>query len=1200
VIVSATGLIEVLLLVGTRRMRWYATTFLCSVSCCLACSAASAQTWQEMLSRADSLATGGQADSANEVLETALFRALTQYGQSDTTVEFVRDEGGVSHRYYFPSYAYAESLYRQALSIKGMIVGRADSGCAHILNDLSSLYLQQGDYSQAISGYSGALAIMEKTVGSERIGVAESLHGLAASYHYQGSYAEAETLYKQALAIEEEALGPEHLLVARELSHLSTLYMEEGKYDEVEPLLTRALDIRKRLLGAEHADVAEALDNMGNLYYREGRYSEALEMSNEALAIYEKNLGPDHPDVALSMNNVAGILRSQGRYSEAENLNRRALMVLEKAVGHDHPEVAATLSYLAYLAYVQGEYVEAERLNTEALAIREKILGPDHPDVAWSLNNLASVCRTMGKYAKAEPLYKRALKIRETAFGRGNVDVGTTLNDMSKLYSEEGNYEDATSCLEEALHIWEASFGHEHPYVAIALNNLASLFHDEGKFALAESLYLESVEVLETIYGEEHYKVAKGLSNLGRLYVDEGDYEQGQSVLSRALSISIGSLGPDHPDVAESTVGLGLVALGQGRLAAADSLLDTALRIRTRVFGSDHPAVAEVFEVMARLARLEGKREQALYLALRGFEIRQKVFSENASVLPEKDALEYAQSLRRSLSTAITCFFEAGALDSQAAGAVADAILASKGEVSDQIFERQSMVVEKNDSVATRLYKQLNSAKFQISKLYVEGPRGDISTYSSMADSLVLLAGGLEDKLCRHSGAYARLQDYTHVNTDRVRTALPAEAFLVEFVRYQKVGADYESAIPCFCALVVSREKPPIIVDLGNAGRLDDLLQQYRMHMLRVADQGHLPSQIDLIEYKRIATSIYEALIQPIDDYISGARLLVFGPAGGLNLVSFAGLVDSQGHYLVERVPVHYVSAGRDIIRFAHEEEPGRGLLAIGDPAYDTVGVVTANQSGVSTIPGSPSPYLMRNVRSVCGELGDITVTRLPHTRSEVEYVADQWRSNSSAPVEVYLGEKATEDNLKKKGPGKQVIHIATHGYFFGERCRDRADDRNVGWKNLPVGENPLLLSGLFLAGANLHGKSADSLGIEDGILTAYEVTAMDLSGTDMVVLSACETGLGEIEEGEGVYGLRRAFQIAGANLVVSALWPVPDVVTARMMADLYSSKNDPLPLRIRRMQLKQIDNLRSHGLPDHPFTWGAFVAMGAFETNLR
>ena len=226
-------------------------------------------------------------------------------------------------------------------------------------------------------------------------------------------------------------------------------------------------------------------------------------------------------------------------------------------------------------------------------------------------------------------------------------------------------------------------------------------------------------------------------------------------------------------------------------------------------------------------------------------------------------------------------------------------------------------------------------------------------------------------------------------------------------------------------------------------------------------------------------------------------------------------------------------------------------------------------------------------------ELRGITLSPLPGTKKEVEQIAKNWSTTEREPTTIYFGSLASEERFKREAPGNRVIHLATHGYFLEGKCQpittQRGFDSDVGY----VGENPLLLSGLFLAGANLYGEGADDLGVEDGILTAEEVTAMNLSGADLVVLSACETGLGEVKEGEGVYGLRRAFQMAGARTVISALWSVSDKETAEMMSQLYGSSRKSLPEMMREIQLEKIKTLRENKQADHPFSWGAFIALG-------
>jgi CHAT domain-containing protein len=210
-----------------------------------------------------------------------------------------------------------------------------------------------------------------------------------------------------------------------------------------------------------------------------------------------------------------------------------------------------------------------------------------------------------------------------------------------------------------------------------------------------------------------------------------------------------------------------------------------------------------------------------------------------------------------------------------------------------------------------------------------------------------------------------------------------------------------------------------------------------------------------------------------------------------------------------------------------------------------------------------------------------------------VEASADKWKQETDEEATVRLGPQASEESFKSEAAGHRVIHLATHGYFMEGIDRRRQTPSGSRLALDVALENPLLQSGLFFAGANLRGEQADSAGVEDGILTAYEVSALDLTGTVLVVLSACETGLGEVKAGEGVYGLRRAFQVAGARTVVSTLWPVPDRVTAEIISDLYGEHDAPLPATLRNAQLERLRDIRANGRVDHPVTWGAFIAIG-------
>jgi CHAT domain-containing protein len=269
----------------------------------------------------------------------------------------------------------------------------------------------------------------------------------------------------------------------------------------------------------------------------------------------------------------------------------------------------------------------------------------------------------------------------------------------------------------------------------------------------------------------------------------------------------------------------------------------------------------------------------------------------------------------------------------------------------------------------------------------------------------------------------------------------------------------------------------------------------------------------------------------------------------------------------------------------------------MGDPDFDAdLAAVPSDQPTDSRTTTRPGRYTTRSTDLVSATLKEVLLSPLPATREEIEGVMLGWVGITDEPATLYFGPDATENRFKVEAPGYRVVYLATHAYYLGSLDQPDGLGPNLGSRPNLVGEHPLLLSGLFLAGANRQG---DDHGASDGgdcILTAYEVSALDMEGTDVIVLSACETGLGKVESGEGVYGLRRAFLMAGARTVVSALWPMSDIETSLLMSGLYEKTTESMPESMRRIQLDRINELRASGEVDHPFSWAGFVVMGDWK----
>lgn|SRR5574341_1374118 len=913
-----------------------------------------------------------------------------------------------------------------------------------------------------------------------------------------------------------------------------------------------ALEKAKAQFGKEDTTIALLLHRLGVYNHLKRNYLEAESLYKEALAIWESGVGEEHPAAANVLCDLAKLYLDQDRYSESMPLYKRSLTIKEKLYGLYNLELVTTLDMLADIFFIQDNSVEAEPLLKRALDIRLKTIGPDHPDVANNLSKLASIYMNLERYEEAKPLLDRSLNIRENNFGPDHPEVAASLMGLGNYYMGLDIYAEAEPLYKRALSIQENTLGPEHPSLGALYHNYAEVCKKLNRFNKAEEYYQKALDNFVKNRGSKHRYVSLTMTDMAELYTYQGRYTEAESLYHQALENFQNTLGMDH----------------------------------------DYTLLC--LESLSGYYRLRKETEKSLAYAEQDFERRWKNYLRVSLFLSEKKALEYSEKIKWSADNYLSSYLDAQAKNVDEIKQACEVIFLSKGPVSDGIFERHKAIVTEKDSATLALAESLRLTKLQLSELFVQGSSpGNSDEYKARLDSLSELADQLESDLGRHSASFRKNLDHQNVSTEKIASLLPDKAILVEYFQYDYLKLNPASVIPYYLVVVMDQNGKPEILDLGETSVIDRLVSEYREHLTRVADKKSLLTESSTEEYKQLAKRVYRMIWEPLEKYIKDKNLVFIAPDGGLNLLSFAGLVDNRGVYLIEKYPLHYLSSGRDLIRLQDKETSSKGLLALGDPDYDAKPSVrtelyTQEKENLSLSAGM---LATRNIRSGCEELKDIKVDRLLGTRREVEKIEKYWNLYNRYKALVLFGSQASEEMFKLKATGHRVIHLATHGYFLQGRCEPKGE-KSFAEESF-VGENPLLLSGLFLAGANLHGEGSDSVNAEDGILTADEVSALNLEGTQMVVLSACETGLGEVKQGEGVYGLRRAFQMAGARTVISALWKVPDLITAETMGELYKQKGKNIPERLRDMQLTQIRKLRNNGDPDHPYSWGAFIALG-------
>ncbi len=949
-------------------------------------------------------------------------------------------------------------------------------------------------------------------------------------------------------------------------------------------------------------------------FYQQGKFAEALPLAQEAMRVAEATFGPGDPNVATSLNNLAALYKAQGRYAEAEPLYTRALAIREQALGPDHPTVAASLSNLALLYSAQGRYAEAEPRYVRALAIREKALGPEHPDVADSLNDLALLDDKQGRSAEAEPRYTRALAIWEKALGPDHPYVAASLSNLASLYADQGRYAEAEPLGKRALAIYEKALGPEHPDVAASLNNLAALYTEQGRSAAAEPLYTRALAIDEKALGPEHPYVATDLNNLAALYEAQGRYAEAEPRYARALAIREKALGPEHPDVATSLNNLAGLYKTQGRYAEAELLLKRALAIDEKALGPDHPDVAAALDNLAVLSYDSAQPAQAAPFFDRALAALARRFQYAFTYMSESERLAYLATVRYRFPVYFSFCLTYRQQVPGLAARMYDTVLWEKGFIAQSVAALRAKIRASGDAEALRLLDELTAKKTELATLATAPPEGEAPKQTARRTRLEQLAqeaNALEQALVHRSRALAEEKRLAQVTWQQVRDALKPDEAAVELVRFEFYDGQKWTGASDYVALIVRPDsREPEVVLLGDAQTLEaDPLRDYRLRAglsesgvvrgVRAKEETHAAAP---------TTSFYQAFWKPLEPALGRARRVYVSTDGVVNQVALGVVPDAAGHLLMETYDLRLVSSTKDVLR-EKKLLTGHTAVVLGNPWFDMdearqrVAVQAWRQTapGGQTAPARPAtpgvPVLRApqpaGLRS--RDLRGGTLKPLPGTQTEAETVSRLLEAQNW-DVGLSTREQALEERVKGV-QSPRVLHLATHGYFEPDQEHTPQDLARVGGAGRTSGlEDPMLRSGLYLTGATrtLQGRTP-AADLDDGVLTAYEATQLDLHGTELVVLSACETGLGESQNGEGVFGLRRALQEAGAQTVLMSMWAVPDRETQELMTRFYQEwlggKDVHDALRDAQHELRATVKAR-YGR-DVPAYWGAFVLVG-------
>ena len=1089
----------------------------------------------------------GQYKRAALEFEKVLPLIEKEYGTTDTSLySFLLIYAAVSCE-EIQQYAEAEKYYLKVRTIYEGINALSNDVYITAINSLGELYRNTGNFESAETLYFQTLEKNKKLFSENSPGYVNTLNSIARLYQGMGRYEKAESFYLQSLEISRQLFGEMHPGNVALLNNISTLYHKTGNYAKAEPMYLKALEISKNVFGDEHPNTVTLLNNLGALFDDNGNYGQAERYYMQALEIRERTLGTDHPDYAIILNNLAQLYFKMGSYERAEPMYQQVLAINKKSYGEEHISYSLALNNLGALYHNKGNYAKAELLYLEALKIRAKVLGESHPDYATSLNNIALLYHDLGDYEKAIQFYLKALDIRQKTIGEEHPDYATLLNNIALLYQETGNTMKSENLLLQVLNIRRKAYGEEHPDYAVALNNMALFYSNIGNYDEAEAMFLQALQIIKKVQGEMHPDYATALNNLAELYDARSKYEQAESKYLEALEIIKKVSGENHPNYASAISNLALLYQGRGYFAKAEPLYKIAMNT---------------------------------YLS----QIRQQF-----SFLSEKEKEKYLDKIMFFFRTYQNFIMGQQTTNPNIGGDAYDIELSGKGLMLNADKQLRTFILNSGDSVGIRTYNSWMTLRASLAKQYSLPLTQQISDLKSMESQ----ANELERQLARISSGEKGLTGLQNVHWQDVQMQLNCSDAAIEFTHFPFYnGREWTDSIMYVALLLKGDDNPPKIIPLFEGRQLDTILHRERGSDLNFINNLYhwINTDNQLISGK--GRQLYDLVWSPLEKYLDGIKTVYYSPSGRLHQLSFAAIPCGEAELLSDRYNLLQLSSTVQVTS-KQKEHPTNTMVLYGGIEYDAdpekmQSIANKYKQSVENTSVQAGRSLSRgNVRSGAWMYLDGTLSEV----GKIKKIADDKGINSI----IISGNEAIEESIKNLygNSSPDVLHIATHGFFFpdAEKNYDISNLLKAGENSVQafrLSDNPLMRSGLAFAGANHAWEGEEiSLDLEDGILTAYEVSNMYMPNTELVVLSACETGLGEIKGSEGVFGLQRSFKIAGTDYILMSLWQIPDYQTSELMSHFYAEWFSGKSIQ---EALKTAQNFMKNKYPLQPFMWAGFV----------
>lgn len=860
---------------------------------------------------------------------------------------------------------------------------------------------------------------------------------------------------------------------------------------------------------------------------------------------------------ARRLHNETHLLWKAGKFAEALPVGERALAMRVKELGEEHIDVSSSVSQLGLIYLELGDYEKGLELYKRSVAIREKISGPDHADLASPISNIGVIYRVLADHTNAEPYLRRALAIREKTLPPNHQSLAFTLGSLGDLYLDKGDYEKSLEYGLRSVSVTEKSLGLEHPNLVNPLGGVGNAYNSRGEYESAQKYYERAIHIAEKNFGPDHPRTGDSLGNSGISYLSQGDYAKAEPLLLRTLDIVEKSLGKEHRSYALVTYNLASLYTETGNYQKAEGLYKESIEVTEKLFGSRHSLVLLFMNGLARNYEAKGEIAQALETIKRTRQIREQYTPLVFTASSERQKLSYLRNNEfYETNLNISTHARLAPDNPQALEFSLSTILERKGRVSDAMATEFAALRRRFNANDQILLDDLKETTTQLArKILNETPRVKPEEHQKQIKELEDKKEKLEIEISRRSSEFrSQLQPVTIA---AIQSLVPENAALVEFGTYYpyepKLHDSKAYGEPRYIAYVLRQTGKIGWTDLGEVKTIKAAIDDFRNAL----------SDSKSKNVKPLARAVDEKVMKPVRALTGNASQILISPDGELNLIPFEALVDEKNDYLIENYSFTYLTSGRDLMRMQiPREKNNNAALIIANPSF-----------------GNPPAQISNPGTTSRSDLAETYFVQLKGTMEEARAIRNLF------PNAAVLTDNQATETAFKQAVAPSILHVATHGFFLQDEAQTNPSTRNRGSERQSEVKNPLLRSGLAFAGANRRD------GTDDGILTALEASNLNLWGTKLVVLSACDTGVGEVKNNEGVYGLRRAFFLSGTESLVMSLWSISDQVTRELMTNYY--KNLKLGMgrgaALRKVQLEMLKKENRQ----HPFYWAAFIQSG-------